>query len=556
MLLEIKNATYTYPAFEGENPVPAVDRVSLCVNDGDFVAILGSNGSGKSTLAKLMNGIFLPAKGSVKVAGMDTADDAHINDIRRKAGLVFQNPDNQIVSTIVEEDCAFGPENLGIPPAEIRQRVDEALKAVGLYEYRKREPHKLSGGQKQRLAIAGMLAMRPRLLILDEPTAMLDPQGRREVLRTLAELRRQHGIAIIMITHYMNEAALADRVVVMEGGRITLDGTPREVFARREKIERAGLSLPICAEISLELAPLGFPFCITPEEIHIAVENHREFAEKIDNIVDRFVQKSGNFISSDEITLTAENLTHTYTQNSAEGVHAIRGIDLVVRQGECLGIIGHTGSGKSTLIQHFNALLEPTQGRILLDGQDINDSKKSRWSSRFAVGLCFQYPENQLFAETVRQDIAFGPHNQGIKETEKLVENAAKLVGLDLKLLEKSPFDLSGGEKRRAALAGVIAMKPRILVLDEPAAGLDPRGKLHLRETIRQYRRETGGTVIIVSHAMEEIASLCDRVLVLDHGKRAILGTCAEVFAQGDKLADLGLELPDWLGLKVRNDFV
>ncbi|MDR1409817.1 MAG: energy-coupling factor transporter ATPase [Oscillospiraceae bacterium] len=549
-ILEIQNVAYHYCNASGDNAdaqptPPAVDGVSLCVEEGEFLAVLGANGSGKSTLAKLMNGILLPGGGKVIAAGYDTADEGHLIDVRRQIGLVFQNPDNQIVSAIVEEDCAFGPENLGVPPDEIRQRVDWALKAVGLYEHRMREPHKLSGGQKQRLAIAGILAMRPRVLVLDEPTAMLDPQGRREVLEALQALCKKHGMAVIMITHYMNEAATAERVIVMECGKITLEGTPQEVFAQRDKLMHAGLSLPQSAELSLRLREKvpGLPLCLTPEDCAKAIVSH---AQEI-HLGEHINASHSHTAQSNDTQLSAVDLTHYYNQNSKEEVAAIHGISLQIRKGECLGIIGHTGSGKSTLIQHFNALLRPSSGSILLDGTDINESKKSRKAARFAVGLCFQYPENQLFAETVQEDIAFGPRNQGLGQEEiaERVDKAAERAGLLPELLTKSPFDLSGGEKRRAALAGVMAMEPRVLVLDEPAAGLDPRGKMHLRETLARYRQETGCTVVLVSHAMEEVAALCDRVLVLDHGETSLLGTVDEIYAQGEKLTGLGLELPE-----------
>ena len=244
-----------------------------------------------------------------------------------------------------------------------------------------------------------------------------------------------------------------------------------------------------------------------------------------------------------------KNVTHEYNQKTTYSQHGISNVSLSLETGKIYAVIGPTGSGKSTFIQHFNALLQPTSGAVLLDGKDINENKKTQRNSRFKIGLCFQYPENQLFAETIREDIAFGPQNQGLKNEaiDERVNTTTERVGLDSELLEKSPFDLSGGEKRRVALAGVIAMQPQILVLDEPAAGLDPKGKQRLRETITRYREETNCTVVIVSHAMEEIAALCDRVLVLDHGKSAMLGTVDEIFTLGDRLTELGLELPEIL---------
>lgn len=235
-----------------------LDDVSVDITPGQFVAVLGHNGSGKSTLAKHMNAVLLPSGGTVWVHGMDTRNEEHLYDIRQSVGMVFQNPDNQIVATIVEEDVAFALENVGVPPAEIRQRVDEALKDVGMYEYREHSPHQLSGGQKQRVAIAGIIAMRPDCIVLDEPTAMLDPKGRTEVLKTIRKLNREHNITVVLITHYMDEAAQADRVVVMENGRIILEGGPREVFSHVDELKAVGLDVPQATELIYELKRAGW----------------------------------------------------------------------------------------------------------------------------------------------------------------------------------------------------------------------------------------------------------------------------------------------------------
>ena len=265
-MIEVKEVYFQYEGTEEEKKY-ALNGVNMTINDGEFVAIVGHNGSGKSTLAKHFNSIYLPSTGDVIVDGMNTEDDEHLFDIRKKVGLVLQNPDNQIVAGIVEEDVAFGCENLGIPPKEIRERVDNALKAVDMYEYRTHSPDKLSGGQKQRVAIAGIIAMEPECIVLDEPTAMLDPQGRQEVISTVQKLNKERGITIILITHYMEEAVLADRVIMMDSGKVLTEGTPREVFAQVEMLKKHRLDVPQATELCYRLKGCGYelPDCVLDE---------------------------------------------------------------------------------------------------------------------------------------------------------------------------------------------------------------------------------------------------------------------------------------------------
>lgn len=276
--IKCENVSYSYG--EGEETILALKNLNLTFNEGEFVAVLGHNGSGKSTLAKHLNGILLPSEGDVIVDGINTRDEERLFELRSRVGMVFQNPDNQIVATIVEEDVAFALENLGVEPSEIRLRVDEALKNVGMYKYRHHQPHKLSGGQKQRVAIAGVLAMQPKCIVLDEPTAMLDPKGREQVMETVVRLAKEEGITVILITHFMDEAALADRVVVMNDGELLLDGAPREVFSEREKLKRVGLSVPAVTELCAKLASAGMeiaPDIISEQE---CIEKLREILSK------------------------------------------------------------------------------------------------------------------------------------------------------------------------------------------------------------------------------------------------------------------------------------
>lgn len=271
-----EHLTYSYPAQEGQTAPPVFEDLNLNITQGSFVAVLGHNGCGKSTLAKHLNAILLPSGGKVYVYGMDTTDEDRLMDIRKTVGMVFQNPDNQIVANVVEEDVAFAPENLGVPPAEIRQRVDEALKTVGMYEYREHAPHLLSGGQKQRVAIAGVIAMQPECIVLDEPTAMLDPQGREEVISTVKRLNQESGVTVILITHHMREAIQADRVIAMSAGKIVADGTPREVFRQVELLRSVHLTVPETTELLYELNKEGYTLpleALSVEECAQALQN-------------------------------------------------------------------------------------------------------------------------------------------------------------------------------------------------------------------------------------------------------------------------------------------
>lgn len=279
-IIEIENLCFSYPAEEGETPVQVLNNINLEIKEGEFIAVLGHNGSGKSTLAKHINGILLPTSGTVTVDGISTADEEKIFDLRCRAGMVFQNPDNQIVSSVVEEDVAFALENLGVPYEEMRKRVDEALKDVNMYEYRHHSPAQLSGGQKQRIAIAGIIAMKPKCIILDEPTAMLDPQGRKEVMSVIKRMNREYGITIVLITHYMDEAAQCNRVVVMDKGSVILDDTPKAVFSHVEQVKAIGLDVPQVTELVWELRKAGYD---VPQDII----SEEECAEAIKGLFER-----------------------------------------------------------------------------------------------------------------------------------------------------------------------------------------------------------------------------------------------------------------------------
>lgn len=522
----------------------ALRNINLSVPEGQFLAVLGHNGCGKSTLAKHFNAILTPTSGKVTVDGIDTADEDRLFDIRQTVGMVFQNPDNQLVATIVEEDVAFAPENLGVHPEEIRVRVDDALKQVDMYEFREHAPHQLSGGQKQRIAIAGIIAMQPRCIVMDEPTAMLDPKGRREVMKTIKRLNREHGITVILITHYMDEAAQADRVVVMDNGSVLMDDVPRNIFARADELRAVGLDVPQVTELCGMLRKKGINISkeiIFEDECAAAIEMlplNRKTADMTKTVAVKLV-------GSGEEAARLENLTYKYSIGTPFEKTAVDNVDLTVNKSEFVGIIGHTGSGKSTLIQHLNGLVKPTSGLVFIDGKDIWGKDVNIRDIRFKVGIVFQYSEHQLFEETVAKDIAYGPKNMGLtgEELDARVKSAAESMGIS-HLLEKSPFELSGGQQRRVALAGVLAMDPEVLILDEPAAGLDPKGRDKILSLIKRYHEQSGKTVLLVSHSMEDIVKFATKVLVMNKGKVFCYDETDKVFERTDDLVKIGLDVP------------
>ena len=531
----------------------ALDGVNIEVEEGQFIAILGHNGSGKSTFARHINALLTPDEGTLYVNGWDTKDESKLWEIRQNAGMVFQNPDNQIIATVVEEDVGFGPENLGVPTEEIWERVEKALAAVGMLEYRHSSPTKLSGGQKQRVAIAGVVAMKPKCIVLDEPTAMLDPNGRKEVLKTVKELNKQENVTVILITHHMNEVIDADKVFVMDSGKVVLEGTPREIFSKVSELKKLGLDVPQVTEIAYNLKDKGI-------DMGQCVLNVKEFKERyksvtgkdiasIDDVNKSNVSESVNVQSDAEekkLILEAKNLTYIYEEGTANEKGALEDVSLNIHEGEFLAIIGHTGSGKSTLIQHLNGLMKADSGAIYFNGEDIYAKEFSMPFLRKHVGLVFQYPEHQLFETTVLQDVCFGPKNLGLSKDDMLeaAKKALKQVGLGEDYYEKSPFELSGGEKRRVAIAGVLAMNPEVLILDEPTAGLDPKGRDKILNQLKKLQTERNIAIVLVSHSMEDVAKYAERLVVMSGGKKIYDGACREVFSHYKELEEIGLAAP------------
>ena len=507
----------------------ALDDVTLEVCRGERVCVLGANGSGKSTLASVICGLLAPDEGDVELAGHAVCtggvpDLAAYRDARRQLGLVFQNPDDQIVTSVVADDVAFGPENLGVPRAQISARVARELRRVAMEKYAHADPSRLSGGQRQRVCIAGALAMEPAVLVLDEPSSLLDVRGRAAIMRVMGRLAAA-GATLVHVTHFMDEALAADRVVVMQHGHVALEGTPDEVFAAKnaQVIEALGLEMPFEARLAVALRQAGAagdaiaaPGAPSDEKPAACVP------------------------AAEPLAILARDLGFSYGPDA----QALDGVSLKVPARATTAIVGQTGSGKSTLLRLLCGLEAADAGSLTVCG--INAAtKRGRRQVRRAVGYVMQHPERQLFAQTVADDVAFGPRNQGLSaaEVERRVAHALDLVGLADRR-DASPFELSGGQQRLAAIAGVLAMEPELLVLDEPTAGLDPRGRARLRALMADLAAH-GVTLLQVTHSMED-AARADHVVVLDQSHVLAAGTPAEVFcpANEPQLTAVGLGLP------------
>lgn len=596
-IIDALHLAYDYVRTDENDQVVETNRaltdLNIEIEAGSFVCVLGHNGSGKSTFAKLLNGLNLPTEGTIYVGGKDTKDESKIWDIRKETGMVFQNPDNQIIASVVEEDVGFGPENIGVPTEEIWERVNKALDAVDMTMYRMKSPNRLSGGQKQRVAIAGTMAMIPRCIVLDEPTAMLDPSGRKEVIRTVRELNEKAGVTIILITHYMEETIHANRIIVMDRGSVVMDGTPKQVFSEVEKLKEIRMDVPEVTELSFRLIQEGLSL---PDGILSRGELVSELKKLLPVTADAdgaAILRPAHFTITDPI-IRVNHISHIYQKGTAMESYALRDISFEIQRGSFVAFIGHTGSGKSTLTQHLDGLLKADEGTIEVNFREampeaapekgkkhavpaaaqraeksaaesavqsaaqsavqpvqggfvnIYSSSFNMKALRFKVGLVFQYPEYQLFEVDVISDVMFGPRNQGLSEEEarKRAEGALRMVGLDEKHWKQSPFELSGGQKRRVAIAGVLAMRPEVLILDEPTAGLDPAGREDLFRQIGTLHEDKGMTIILVSHSMDDVAKYAEQVLVLDHGELRMQGTPEEIFAHYQELEDMGLGAP------------
>ncbi|MBR1815923.1 MAG: ATP-binding cassette domain-containing protein [Lachnospiraceae bacterium] len=533
-MIKIRDLEFEYYERDNEenltDMVNAICGINFDAKKGDFIAVAGRNGSGKSTFAKILNRLLIPLEGTVIIGGIDAInDDDKAIEIRKKVGMVFQNPDDQIIGSIVSEDVAFGAENIGVPHEKLWDRVCKALEQAGLDIYMAdKKINELSGGEKQKVAVAGVLAMKPECIVLDEATSMLDPASRWELLRTIKELNEKLNITIVMITHNMEELILADYIYIMNMGRIYMRGRRETIFDSKEKLEKAGLECPLIIDIRDALYEQG----------GIRDKNAFSISELVGKVKtlypDKFTFDTKLMTNRKEIekfnptdAILINHLNFSYGKKNV-----LNDVSFSIGSGECVAIVGNTGVGKSTLIKLIPGLLTSDEGTVYIDGIDVMDRASDLRKIRRKIGLVFQYPEQQLFAKNVYEDVVFGPRNMGISEVEaeKRAYEAINLMGLTDDVYDMPLSKLSGGQKRRVAMAGVLAMKPKYLILDEPLAGLDPEGRHKMLEIIKSLHEEAGITIVMVSHDIESVAEYADRVIALDEGHVVCSGKPAYVF--------------------------
>lgn len=551
-VVTLSNVTFTY----GGATEPALADVTLSIAEGECVLVTGPAGAGKTTLASSLNGIvpqFYRGKmrGTVLVEGMSTKQ-VPIGQLAHRVGLVFQDPADQLVASSVEDDVAFGAENYGVPAEEIRHRVSEAIELVRLSGLAQRPPYALSGGQQQACALAAILAMRPNILVLDEPTSNLDPLGSKHILQIIADLVKRESRSLIVIEHKLEELLpLIDRIVVMDGGRIIRQGTPDQLFrgAVLHEMDAAGVHLPQVTRVAIGLEKAaGLSLTAPSGRAPVTVE---EGEESVRSLFSRSGASgrarggegkrgvlAGSPAEAAAPIIDIRGLTHIYSGGNV----ALRDVDLRIRRNEFVAVIGQNGSGKTTLVKHFNGLLRPTRGEYLLDGRPTAKQKVSALSRR--VGYCFQNPDHQMCNLTVREELEFGPRNMRVPagQIKQRVDEAVESMGL-AHVMEKNPFSLSKGERQKVAVAAILTMQPEVVVVDEPTTGQDFKMGREMMEIARQLHRQ-GKTVIVITHDMSIVAEYCERAVVMCAGQVLVDGPVRDVFSQPKLLETTSLEPP------------
>ena len=532
--------------------VVALDHVSFSIPAGKRTCIVGANGSGKSTVASILSGLTAPDEGTVTFLGTTVVNDGQVDfeaykAIRPQLGLVFQNPEDQIICSVVADDIAFGLENLQVPSDQITPLVEEQITLGTLTEFASENPQMLSGGQQQRVAISGALVMKPQILILDEPSAALDVVHRNNVMGLVEKLRAA-GKTIVHVTHFMDEVVSADHVIALDDGRVAFEGTPAGLFEQHELVECLHLEEPFAYQVAHALNNRGVVVCKSPSAQRVLDELTGLLATAV-----RGARNADAAGSCDDATTAGCDATGSASEPAAVSVRdvtfsyqkpVLKNISVDVQKGSHVAVIGSTGSGKSTLARLICALDTPDAGRLCVTGLDTRQ-KQNRRKLHGIVGYAMQQPERQLFAQTVAEDVAFGPTNLGLSacDVASAVNAALELVGLSHKA-DASPFELSGGQQRLCALAGVIAMHPKVLVLDEPTSGLDPYYCSKLRKIINAVL-EDGCTVIELTHSMEDAAET-DQIIVLHEGDLVFSGSSQQTFTHFSEaeFQELGLGIP------------
>ena len=522
-MIKIQDFTFYYSGAEK----PALENVNLEIEDGEFVLVTGPSAGGKSSLCRCINGLiphFYGGKvaGRVEVQGLNTVKHS-TKELATKVGMIFQDPENQLVTQDVEREIAFGLENLAFSRDLIAKRIEESLDTLGISALRHRPIHELSGGEKQKVAIASVLALHPEILMLDEPTSELDPKSADEVLSIAQRLNDELGITVILIEHRLDRVIQhTDRLIVLDGGRIVVDGNTRNVLHKNyQEISEAGIGVPPVIKLAHQLEIMN----ITDNKTPLTVKEGRMMLKEV------FPKISGDLPQQEKKSISkpvieVEKLWYVYP----DGPAALKSVSLVIGEGEFVAIMGRNASGKTTLVKHFNGLLKPTKGSVVIHGIDTRKATIAELARQ--VGFVFQNPNDHLFADTVEEEIGFTLKNLGLKEGEirSRTDEVLERFRLD-KYRKQYPRALSGGEKQRVALASVLAMQPRILVLDEPTRGMEYRLKAELMNFLHEYTGQ-GKTVVLVTHDVETAAEYADRVILLGEGRVVVDGSKREVLSR------------------------